>query len=291
MYSINKKIMKTLYEQINSDTDSSFKIKKQRVKSDAFLWDFHYHPEIEIVSIPNGIGRKHVGNHLSYYQNGDLVLIGSNVPHSGFGYGAIEIHEETFIQFKENFLGDAFFDSIEFKKIKKLLNQSLLGISFVGKTKLNAEKLINELLELNGMSKIFKLLELLNLLADSEDAIYLNSSFSNFAINTKHNKRLQVIFEFVEKQYEQKIDSEEIADLVNMTLPAFCNFFKKQMNCTLTDFVNEYRINQSCKLFILNKNVGEVCYKTGFNDVSYFSRTFKKFKGISPKKYLDMLST
>ncbi len=115
--------MKTSFEQIQNDEGSSFRLLNQKVNAHEFPWSYHYHPEFELVLVFDGKGRRHVGNHLSYYEDGDLVLIGSNLPHAGFGYDSIGEHEEIVIQFKDDFLGPNFFDKPEMLSIKKLMEK------------------------------------------------------------------------------------------------------------------------------------------------------------------------
>ena len=92
--------MKTEFEKIIPDNGSSFTLLHVNVPVNSVPWHYHYHPEIELVCVLKGSGKRHVGNHLSYFDSGDLVLIGPNLPHSGFGNGALGLHEEIVVQFK-----------------------------------------------------------------------------------------------------------------------------------------------------------------------------------------------
>lgn len=268
-------------ERILPDLGSSFRVLYQNVMPEDFLWDFHYHPEIELLLVFDGIGRRHVGNHVSYYENGDLVLIGSNLPHSGFGYGALGKHEEIVIQFKKELIKE----SVESLKIMLLLERAQFGISFSQETKRDILADFRELVGLSPWGKYIWLLNILNKLADIEDYQLLNATQYQKRNFSKDQNRVSRIFDFVDKNYASEIDVKVVADLTNLTLPAFCNYFKKNLGVSFTDFLNEYRINQACILLAEGQSITDVAYKCGFNSLSYFSRIFKTYKKFSPTDF------
>jgi AraC-like DNA-binding protein/mannose-6-phosphate isomerase-like protein (cupin superfamily) len=268
-------------ERILPDEGSSFRVLYQNVMPEDFLWDFHYHPEIELLLVFDGIGRRHVGNHVSYYENGDLVLIGSNLPHSGFGYGALGKHEEIVIQFKKELIKE----TVESQKIMLLLERAQFGISFSQETKRALLTDFREVVGLSPWEKYIWLLNILNKLADIEDYQLLNATQYQKSNFSKDQNRVSRIFDFVDKNYASEIDVKVVADLSNLTLPAFCNYFRKNLGVSFTDFLNEYRINQACILLSEGQSITDVAYKCGFNSLSYFSRIFKTYKKFSPTDF------
>ena len=101
----------------------------------------------------------------------------------------------------------------------------------------------------------------------------------------KQQERMHRIHQFVEMNFQKPIDTQQIADEVNLTLPAFCRYFKKATKLTYTDFVNQYRVNHAKKLLMQDANVTEACYDTGFESLSYFNKIFKKISGENPSAY------
>jgi AraC-like DNA-binding protein len=277
--------MKTEFEIIQPDAGSSFRLLHHQVSADTFKWHYHYHPEYEIVCVFEGSGRRHVGNHLSNYSDGDLVLIGSNLPHGGFGYGAVGTHEEIVLQFTEDFLGYHFLAKPEMGNIKKLFDRAKQGISFRGETKNILSQKFKKLLSLSHFERLIELLNILQELAKSEEYIFLNSADIRYNFSQKDQARLMKIYSFVEQNYSQGFDIQEVAEMCNLTVPAFCNYFKKNLNQTFTDFTNEYRINQAAKLLLEGLEIVDICYRCGFNNVSYFGRVFKQFKGTNPSQF------
>lgn len=281
--------MKTSFEQIQNDEGSSFRLLNQKVNASDFPWNYHYHPELELVLVFNGVGRRHVGNHLSYYEDGDLVLIGSNLPHAGFGYDAIGEHEEIVIQFKDNFLGVNFFDKPELQNIKKLFERSQQGIVFFGQTKANVSSKLKKLLASSTFERLIELLSIFQILASSEEYQLLNSADTRYDFNQKDQIRLKRIYEYVEQNFQYTIDMKAVADVANLTIPSFCNYFKKTVNQTFTDFMNEYRINHACKLLMTEKSITDICFESGFANASYFSKVFKQIKGQTPLQFKKLV--
>lgn len=281
--------MKTPFEQIQNDEGSSFRLLHQQVVANDFPWNYHYHPEFELVLVYEGSGRRHVGNHLSYYDDGDLVLIGSNLPHAGFGYDALGRHEEIVIQFKDDFLGKRFFEKPEMFSIKKLLERSQQGIQFYGKTQKDISEKLKRLLALSYFERLIGLLSIFQDLANSEEYNLLNSLDTRYDFNQKDQIRLKRVYEYIEQEYQNPINIREAANVANLTVPSFCNYFKKVVNQTFTDFMNEYRINKACQLLMTDASVTDVCFECGFSNNSYFSKVFKQIKGKTPLEFKKMV--
>ena len=277
--------MKTEFEVIQPDSGSSFRVLHHKVSADTFKWHYHYHPEYEIVCVFQGSGRRHVGNHLSNYTDGDLVLIGSNLPHGGFGYGSVDMHEEIVLQFKVDFLCDSFLAKPEMDDIKKLFERSKQGLSFHGKTKEALTEKFKNLLQLSHFDKLIELLNILQKLANSSEFNALNQDDIRYNFSLKDQERLGKVYKYVEANYSQEIDIQTVAKICNLTVPAFCNYFKKNLNQTFTDFTNEYRINQACKMLLEGQEIVDICFACGFNNVSYFGRVFKQIKSTNPSQF------
>lgn len=275
--------MKIEYEIVKEDAGSSFRLLHHKmVRESDFVWQFHYHPELEIVFVPGGSGTRHVGNHLSTYQQGDLVLIGGNLPHSGFGRNSSGLHEEIVLQVKPEVLPLYF---KEMSGVGNMLEKAKYGISFSGNTKEKVGTMMISMLHLAPFKKMLLLLDLMHTLADSEEYTLLNSSIVSPALLSKHKARLQKIFSYVEKEYAGEVQVQKAAELVGLSVPSFCNFFKKNTQITFSDFVNQFRIQKSCMLLHQDKSISEVGFECGFNNVTYFNRLFKQVMKETPSSF------
>ena len=277
--------MKTEFEIIQPDFGSSFRLLHHQVTADTFKWHYHYHPEYEIVCVFEGAGRRHVGNHLSNYNDGDLVFIGSNLPHGGFGYGSVGTHEEMVIQFTEDFLGEGFLSRPEMGAIKKLFELSKQGVCFDKKVQEQVAVKLRNLLQIQPFERLIELLNILHFLASSTQYQLLNAADIRYNFSLKDQERLRKVYIFVEENFSKDIEIQDVADICNLTVPAFCNYFKKNLNQTFTDFVNEYRINQACKMLLAGQEIVDICFRSGFNNISYFGRVFRQIKSSSPSEF------
>lgn len=276
--------MRVSYETIIPDKNSSFRSLHIKVPVKELRWEYHYHQEIELVCVVSGNGTRQVGYHSSNFTEGDLVLIGSNIPHSGFGLNSVDPHEEIVLQFREEII--TFPKEVEeMAALKRLISQAQLGIMFSPAVKKKILPKLYEIMSAENSKRYFILLNILFELAETKDYVLLNKEVMPHTVISKNKERLQTIFTYVEKNYDKEIDINNIANLVNLTLPAFCHFFKKTTKITFTDFINQYRIDKACNLIVQGKSVSESCYETGYNSISYFSRTFKKYMGKTPTEF------
>ena len=156
------KTRKPTLEKINPDFESSFLVKKHTefLRTNKPFW--HFHPEMELVYVNKGKGKRHIGNHLSYFNNSQLLLIGANLPHYGFTDRLGTSGSETIIQFKEDFLGKNFFSLPEMKKINNLFQKSKKGILFGVETKKKMNSKIEQVSQEEGFKKCLVFLEILH---------------------------------------------------------------------------------------------------------------------------------
>ncbi len=280
--------IKPKLETIARNFGSSFALRRhdQPCHGNTKFW--HFHPEIEMVYIKTGSGKRHIGNHLSYFQNGDLVLIGSNLPHSGFSNRLSGNQEEIVLQMLPDFLGPDFFDAPEMTSIKHMLTRSKQGISFYGKTREVVGNILDTMPELPAFDRLISLMNVLQTLSASKEYKILNANMLALETTAQNQERMKLIFEFVQKEFSRAIALEEVAALVNLTVPSFCRYFKEITDKTFTSFVNEYRVVHASKLLAEGQlSIAEVCYECGFNNYSHFTKQFKLYTEKSPGQYRE----
>ncbi|MEF3078331.1 AraC family transcriptional regulator [Winogradskyella poriferorum] len=277
---------KPILEKISPEFGSSMKV----IKHGAYVGEkkpfWHFHPEIELVYVNKGKGKRHIGNHLSYFNNSQLLLIGSNLPHNGFTDRLTVYGTETIVQFKPEFLGKHFFDIPEMEKINSLFERAKSGILFGIPTKQKLGKKIEKLSEKEGFKKILVLLEILHSLAKAEDYTILNADGYRFETEPQDSAKIDTIFKHINENFKEHISLDEIADKVSMTVPAFCRYFKKVTGKTFTKLVNEYRVVHATKLLTESQmSITDISFECGFNNFSHFNKLFKEFTGKSASKY------
>lgn len=253
---------------------------------------WHFHPEIELVYVNGGSGKRQIGSHVSYFRDGDLILIGSNLPHCGFTDKLTGNKSETVIQMKTDFLGTDFFNIPEMKNIQDLFEVAKSGVAFHGKTKKKVGEKMEILEYQSDFQRLLSILNILNELGGSKEFTVLNAEGFSMKTEVKDNDRINVIFNYVKTNFKEEINLGEMADLASMTVPSFCRYFKKVTNKTFTQFVNEYRLVHASKLLAeQNMSITEVCFASGFNNFSHFNKSFKAFTGQNPSEYRNQLKT
>jgi AraC-like DNA-binding protein len=280
------KNIKPTFKKLNPEFGSSIRVMQhnKKVVYDEPFW--HFHPELELIYVNKANGKRHIGSHLSYFNNSQLILIGANLPHSGFTDRFTTNGTETIVQFKEDFLGDNFVNIPEMQQVKSLFTKAKKGILFNIEAKKEIGPKIENLVNFKGMDRIIHFLSILKDLAITKNYSLLNVDGFAFEIEPQDNNKIDIIFSFVSNNFKRSIPLDEIAEKVSMTVPAFCRYFKKSTNKTFTQFVNEFRIVHATKLLAENQSsITEICFESGFNNFSHFNKLFKKFTGSSPLKY------
>lgn len=277
---------KPAFEKINLEFGNSLLIKQHTEVVENNLPFWHFHPELELVYVNKAKGKRHIGSHLSYFNNSQLILIGASLPHSGFTDRFTSNGAETIVQFKEEFLGETFFDIPEMQTVKTLFARAKKGLLFHQEAKKEIGPKIEALLKYQGMDRIIYFLEILKDLSLSKDYSLLNVDGFAFEVEPQDNNKIEIIFHHVRNNFTQQITLDEISEKVSMTVPAFCRYFKKVTGKTFTQFVNEFRIVHATKLLAEKPtSITDICFESGFNNFSHFNKLFKKFTGKSPLKY------
>jgi AraC-like DNA-binding protein len=260
-----------------------------------YLYDkLHQHPETQIMLIEKGEGTLIAGDYVGRFSSGSLFLIGSSQPHV---FRSDDIYykpksklkvNSISIYFDERYAGESFWQLDELQKVYHFLLQSGAGYRIQGKTQATLIQSIREMVSLKGINKLIRFMELLNVLSESKDLIPLSVAQVHTNLTVTEGKRMNDILQFTFNQSNRKIKIEEVAGIANLSAEAFCRYFKVRTRKTYTNFLNEVRISNACKMLIeKRKSVQEICYDSGFANLSHFNRTFKKVTGKTPKGYLN----
>ncbi|QIL74858.1 AraC family transcriptional regulator [Hymenobacter sp. HDW8] len=277
--------MKLQFETIQPLAGSSFTLlHTTNVEgSQHVLW--HYHPEYELVYIPYGRGRRHIGQHHSQYEDGELVFIGPHVPHLSFSYGRQNPYEQIVLQLPADWLATAFGQLPELEPIKQLFHRAQQGLSFGAQTRARVAPLLQQMLTQPAFPRLLSVLQLFQHLTQAPDVEVLHADRGGLGQQGKEKDRLSFIYRYVQEHYAEPIEVSEVAELAHLTVPAFCRYFKKMTGQTLTAFVQDYRISQACLLLLEDRPITEVSFASGFNNLSHFNKTFRRLIGQSPTAY------
>jgi AraC-like DNA-binding protein len=248
----------------------------------------HSHKNFELNYVVSGSGRRIVGNHITSFEEGDLVLLGPDLPHS---WEILKPRQNAtpaciVIHFYENIISADFFNIPELEEVEVLLKQASTGISFNGSTaqkiKSNLEKLVN----LDGLESYIELLKVFNILLKSKEREYLSENVGNMPAFSKDLNRLNKVYEYVFLNIGEGIRLEEAASLLHMAPGSFCRYFKKKTNRSFIQYVKSVRIGLAAKMLTeTDKSVTQICFDSGYNNLANFNHYFKRIMKKTPSEY------
>lgn len=254
------------------------------------LW--HFHSEFQISYIIKGKGTRFIGDHVQPFEEGDLTLTGPNLPHlwrSDEAYFKKEsklLTRGLVIYFDHELLSKSLLEKEEFYSVNKLVKNSMRGMEFYGDTREKIVGLLPKIADEKGFGRIIKLLEIINLLANSKDHKLLSSPGYLNVFKGNDVQKMRMVYDYVMTNFKTRLSLEEIAAMLNMTTTSFCRYFKPRANKTFSRFVNEIRIGHAKKLLLEdNFNISQISYECGFPTISNFNRQFKSITNMSPHKY------
>jgi AraC-like DNA-binding protein len=183
-------------------------------------------------------------------------------------------------------LGNFFWELDELEETRKFLTAAIRGFRVGGKDKEMISNTIRNLKKEKGLKKLISFFFLLEKISSSELTPLCITSW-NENLLTDEGKRMNDILAFTFRECHRKIYIEEVADVAHLSPEAFCRFFKIRTRKTYTNFLNEVRVSQACKLLISKEQaVQDICFQTGFSNLSNFNRIFKKVTGKTPSQYV-----
>ena len=253
-----------------------------------FTSPWHLHDEYELTLILSGTGKRFVGDSVSPYAVGDLVLIGSNLPHywRSDQTGRRQRSHSIVIQFRQNSLGEDFFDRPELRQIKNLLLRCRRGIRFFG----NPRKVITgKMLAIRkaaGLQRVQEFLSILDLLARTKEYRLLAGEGFLETSTGWRDERISRACQYVFDHLGENLSLKDISRVAAMSPESFCRFFRKMTGQTLFSFINRIRVGHACALLIGSAlNISEAGYASGFSNLSNFNRRFRQIKGVNPRQF------
>ncbi|HZB12885.1 MAG TPA: AraC family transcriptional regulator [Chryseolinea sp.] len=264
------------------------------VKGDDIAWNnpWHYHPEIEILYCVKGKGTNFIGNCIRTIEEGELLLLGKNLPHTRqrdaryYQENPSEKPESVVIQFRDDFLGEQFFELREFGHIHKLLQRAKVGLKFYGSTLETVAQKLKGIKALNTTSAILELLSILDMLARSDEFDFLNAANYVSDAHEKYSQKINKVYHFTIEHFREPISLAHVASLTNHSPAAFCRYFKTRTRKSYFEYLTEIRIAYACeRLMEGNLDVTQVCFASGFNNLSNFHKQFKKVMSLTPSEY------
>ena len=274
----------------NITVQQSSSINVGTYKDAYFRRPWHYHPEYELLLVTKGYGTRMVGDHFDSFKEGDLVLLGGNLPHAWISDPHFlkddndGVCESIYVQFRKSVFGTQFIDIPELRGIRVILSKAQQGIKVSGVHKREITEHLREISNQSPIEQLLTLIRLLDLIFYTQYQVLASRNYIQQGI-FKSNKMTE-IHNYMIQNFKNSIDVNSCAKHIDMTTTSLCRFFKKQTNVTFSVYLNYLRINFAQKLI---RNTGlpmkEIAYQCGYTSVIYFNQKFKKLTGISPREY------
>ena len=260
-----------------------------------FTVPWHYHTDIEIMYVEQSRGLRFVGDSVESYEEGDICIIGANLPHewrndSVYFRKENELNARCYcIFFQKNVFDNYLIQLPEMSNIRELLERTKRGIKFSGNNKNIIQNMIVDVFNCEGINRLVKFLSLLDYLALNSNYEYLASVNFSTIIESVDFDRFNKVYQYMIKNYMNQIRLEEIASIAGLSSTAFCRYFKKRTKRTFVEFLNEIRIGRAKRLLIEDKmKISTIALEVGFSSLSNFIDQFKKHSKMLPIEFLKL---
>jgi len=282
--------MDALYQDLNRPIGASTSFLY--VQLPHFVVPWHYHPDIELLLITKGEGRRFVGDHIENFYPGDLCLIGSNLPHvwkndpSYYQNNPDKKAECLVIHFRKEQFGATFWHLPEMQRVAHLLESAQRGIRLSGKIRDEIELKTKSGFAKSHEERLTLVLEILHSISKSKELLFLASTGFSNEVQSGDGQRFQSVIEYITLNYQHPILLEEVAEHIHLSPTAFCRYFKNRTGKSFLQYLNHYRISLARKLLIEGQlKIQEIAFECGFGSLSHFNKHFKKLTGTAPKVY------
>lgn len=288
--------MKPRFHKVPVKLENSFSIRHDIKANFGSVW--HYHPELELHYVLRGEGVQFIGDSISNFSAGEMVLLGENLPHTWrcneryFEASSCCHVEAIVLQFLPTCFGKDFFALPETYLVPRLFETAKRGLIISGGKRAKVATLLEKALEASHLDRLIVLLSILKVLVtDIDEAETIISTYTFSQSNETEIARLDQIYSYAMDNYKKEVSLEEIASVANMSETSFCRYFKLMTNKTFFEFLTEIRISHACRALIENKLPTEViCFESGFHNISNFYRHFKRVTKLTPYEYKTSFS-
>jgi AraC-like DNA-binding protein len=251
---------------------------------------WHFHPEHQLTLAVRSQGHRLVGDHLGALTDGDLVLVGANLPH--VWHQAVDAGSEAravIVRFDEGFVGREFMEKAEMEGVRALLRRAARGLEVTGKTR---EEVARRMMALPDLGRLERLVELLTILARlaaarAGEVRALASATYEPTLRSEDQDRMERVCAFIHAHYTEKLERRELAALAALSEGAFSRFFHTRTGRTVPQYVNELRVGRACRLLLEQpgRTVSDVALDCGFDNLANFNRRFLAAKGVAPSVF------
>ncbi|WP_312074789.1 AraC family transcriptional regulator [Chryseobacterium sp.] len=266
-------------------SNESFSFDHVHIKYDKQV-PMHQQETWELAYIVTGSGIRIIGDIVENFSEGEVILIPPDVPHC-WSFDANVYDKEGKIENICIFINPDFFENFkicfpEFGHLISEIQENPHALSFSGETLKNLQDLMKNMKLQNKMERLSSLLLILEKISSSKNLNIVGSRTEE----RKNEKKLHEIYMFILNNFHRNIELGEVSEVAGMPKSTFCLFFKKMTGKSFMTYLTNFRIESACQMLLKTKlSISEICVSSGFNDIPYFNRTFKKIKNVTPGEF------
>ena len=281
--------MKPTYALLSDFSTATTPFLVKEIVRASFSPDFHFHDECQLVYIVSGSGTRIIGGSIEHFEPGDLTFVGSNVPHVWYSEPNPDDKEAPAISLalyiNPSKLTTQLKGLIDTQSIEDFFVESERGMSIVGSKKQLIYRCLKLMLKQKSVGLLIYLFQILEMLMEPSERTWLNSTNIISSVRDHHQHRVSRLMQYIQKHFREEISLEQAAEVAGMQRHSFCRFFKQITKHTFSDFLNRVRVAFAAQLLQHSElPITQIVFESGFNNISYFNRTFKKIYGQTPKE-------
>jgi AraC-like DNA-binding protein len=280
--------MKPVFEKVPMGLGESLHCEVVKGRDYGTRW--HFHPEHQLTLAVRSQGHRLVGDHLGALEDGDVVLVGSNVPH--VWHQAVDAGSEAeavIVRFDEGFVGKEFMAKAEMEGVRALLRRAARGLLVQGKAREEVARRMLALPEEGRLERVVGLLAILARLASAKagEMKALASASYEPMLLSEDQDRMERVCAYIHQYYMEKVERRELAALAALSEGAFSRFFHSRTGRTVPQYVNELRVGRACRLLLEfpGRTVSDVALDCGFDNLANFNRRFLAARGVAPSVF------
>lgn len=281
--------MKALLESLLVPEGATWTYFHRRL-NESIPFNWHYHREFELTLTLNSQGQRYVGDSIESYGDGDLVLVGSNLPHTWMSQHKINPsrpHVAHVFWIRAEWLDAVMETLIELRPIKQMLLKATRGIAYSPATAKAVRVLVEKMDSLSPPARVTTLIEVFTILADDKNFRLLCAPRAGTeAISPTDRPRIDRALEYIHKNYESDISITDLADLAALSVSGFHRLFKRHTRQTVGEYIAQLRIGKACSLLIsTDRPVSCIADESGYKNLSHFNRQFLAIKQVTPREF------
>ena len=275
--------MRPLFEKVTVPEGASWALLDRKL-DDGIPFQWHYHPEYELTLTLNSRGQRYIGDSIAGYDDGDLVLLGPNLPHTWCSAERIRTgrpHHALVMWFTEEWGASLTGPLAEMRGVAAMLGKAGRGIAFSADAAAKVRAAIEAIPAQKPAERLLGLIGVLTALAEDEDARPIAGPGSGrVAAQTPDKARVERVLDHIHAHYREPIAVETLAELACLSPSGFHRLFRRHTRLTATDYVTELRIGQACSLLINTaRPIATIADEVGYRSLANFNRQFRAAEG------------